>query len=445
MKFISSLAILFVCLLGEAQDISENYDLAKCLQYAAGNSPLKRQHYLAEQRREMLVQLEKSKNLPQIRAYANYSYYFELPTTIFPQSEGMILSSGDSEGPYPIRLGQPHNLFAGARVSQTLFDKRWLSTNDFEQLRSQISLLSEQAVDEEMIEKVAIGYFDLQKLRSKSQLIQSRISSLTSILQILQLQADEQVINRVEVDKVTLALARLEAENTRLNGGIRSNESRLKILMGMPVDKNIDFSSDEDNLELAFQNEAKDNSVQLDLLDKQQQLGELSENTVASGYFPKVRAFADFQFQAQRNSLNFLSDERWFPNHLFGVGINVPIFTGFEKRTKIQQEGVKVEEIKLNRELAESRNQVAYENSLNNLETGRLLMENSHEQKELAVTIFEQVNLQYQQGVASLQDLLSAEIEQAEANNLYEEAKFDYKLAQISHLKSTNRLRALLQ
>lgn len=64
--------------------------------------------------------------------------------------------------------------------------------------------------------------------------------------------------------------------------------------------------------------------------------------------------------------------------------------------------------------------------------------------KELANKVYEQVKLQFDEGMASLTDLLNVETSLLEAENLFNQQLLRYKLAEIEILKTTGKLQSLI-
>lgn len=64
--------------------------------------------------------------------------------------------------------------------------------------------------------------------------------------------------------------------------------------------------------------------------------------------------------------------------------------------------------------------------------------------KELANKVYEQVKLQFDEGMASLTDLLNVETSLLEAETLFNQQLLRYKLAEIEILKTTGKLQSLI-
>ncbi len=443
MKLLALLSFLFVWTITEAQQDSHTYDLKKCLAYAQENNPHKNQLEISRKEVNAEAKLAKSKFLPQLGAYTDYRQFIDNTTYIFPADEGRIISGGTSDSPYPIRLGQKFNMYAGVNFSQVLFDKRWLSANEFGNLSTELLTLSEEVLDEEVIYNISITYYEIQKLKSKIELINDAINRTNKLREILELQVDNGVVKRSELDRLNLTLSKLGIDRQQLLANTDLMISRLKYTMGMPEETGL-IITDEDLLvsELVMGREL---STKNRILAQQQKLGELKIKDVADDYFPTVRAYGDFQFQAQRNSFNFLSDEKWFPQHYFGVGIKFPILTGFEKKAKMELEQIELERIKIKQERITKEEAIQLQQATNQLAAANLFLDHNMRNNSLSEVLYKQIELEYEQGITALRDLLIASADQTVAANQYEEAYFEYKLAQINYLKASSRLKDLLQ
>ena len=127
-----------------------------------------------------------------------------------------------------------------------------------------------------------------------------------------------------------------------------------------------------------------------------------------------------------------------------GLTLRIPIFDGFARRSRVNQANVTLQ--KVSKQLEENRINLnaSYENArlqmLNNLSTIRIQKENV----TLADEVYYSTQNNYNLGLASLTDLLNAETSLAEAQNSYNEALLQYKLAELELIKSNGNLPSLL-
>ena len=86
---------------------------------------------------------------------------------------------------------------------------------------------------------------------------------------------------------------------------------------------------------------------------------------------------------------------------------------------------------------------LAQENAHSQLSNNLLTIESQKENVKLAEEVLLNTQNNYQQGLASLTDLLDAERSLSDAKNNYTNALLDYKLAEIELLKSQGKLQSI--
>lgn len=439
---------IFLFIFFECHAQQQAFSLKESIKYALENSYSIQKEKLDRAGMRYTMKEEKSGSLPQINAYANYLQYFELPTYIFPEEEGLILSGGESNDAFPVELGREFNLFTGVELKQSLFDKRWLTGPEIKNVSQSLSDLKMRKSEEEVIFNVASAFYQISSNQEQLETINFTLQNLDSLEDIVALQFKNDLVKKTDWTKIKIKISSLKTQQHKLVSGIGQQKNFLKFLMGMPVSEELileegDFEIDPD---LPVE-ELPDfeTFTQSQLMEKQKELQLLEKKNIQAGYYPKMNAFANFQYQAQRDEFNFLDgDEEWFPVHLLGVSLDIPIFKGFEKKAKLGQSEVKMAKIKLQQEQSRQQLAMEYQNALNELETALLSIREQEQNKALTEDEFLQTKLEYKEGITLLSDLLTSENTLREANRLYQSALLDYKMARLKMLKAQGRLKELL-
>jgi outer membrane protein TolC len=116
-----------------------SYNLKQLLTIAGENNKDLQLVRLDLQKSNQQIALKKSAFLPKIDAFADYFWYWHnVPSYIFPENEGNILSGGTSDGFYPVSIGLPNNFLAGVSLSQRIFDFSYLSAGKSSEVFSAI-------------------------------------------------------------------------------------------------------------------------------------------------------------------------------------------------------------------------------------------------------------------------------------------------------------------
>jgi outer membrane protein TolC len=134
----------------------------------------------------------------------------------------------------------------------------------------------------------------------------------------------------------------------------------------------------------------------------------------------------------------------WSDFSSVGLNLKVPIFSGFETRSKVRKADVELRSIK--EDLADTKLSLdlAYANATAQIENSLITIENQIGNVRLAKDVLKNTKNNYIQGLASLTDLLDTENAFTDAQNNYTNAVLDYKLAEIQLIKSKGELKSLL-
>jgi len=441
-----SCAALFCPHSNNAQE-NHTFTLNECLQYGLKNSPKQKKEAFSRELKNIQRKEQESRYLPQVNGYANFFHYFDLPNYVFQENEGDILSGGTVEGPFAVEIGEEFNLYSGIRIDQKLFDYNLLLRNDFKESRAKITGLQSELTNEETIFEIATNYYKTLSIRASREIIDENKEHLQKLKDIMQLQYENDLITQTDLQRIEVKIVNLNSKMQRLNSGLEGQKNLLKLLMGMPLEDQLTLIYDSASLlteNLLAPPEYK-TFADVQLLDTQKDLQHLAQKSVYSDYLPSVKAFANFQFQAQRDRFSiFQTGEEWFSNHVIGVNLDVPIFSGFEKKSRIEQFKIREEEIDFNLSQQQKKLALQYQNALNEYQNNLSGIQAQRANISVAESVFSSTKLQYQEGITPLSELLSAESALREAHNALNRTFFDLKIAELKLLQAQGRIKTLV-
>lgn len=134
----------------------------------------------------------------------------------------------------------------------------------------------------------------------------------------------------------------------------------------------------------------------------------------------------------------------WFGYSTVGVTLSVPIFNGGATKAKVRQAEVSIR--KLNEDIKSTTLSLNndFENAKIQISNSLITLNNQQENMKLAEEVFTNTKNNYNQGLATLTDLLQAQSSLTEAQNNYSSSLLDYKLAELQLIKSKGQLTSLL-
>jgi outer membrane protein len=422
----------------------ERFTLQECIAYALEHSYQQRSMELEIRERQAGYNLKKSEFLPDVGGYVDYLNYFnDLPTFIFPASEGSVLSEGTSDGFYPVELGLPHNMNLGLKINQVIYDQNFFLAGRFKNNLSAINQLNSQLTREEIIYNISRTFYQAASLKSQLDLIAFHFERLEKIEKMLDSQIRNGFARESEKTKILISRSKLITGKNQAETGYGQILNYLKFQMGMPVEEELMIAVEESDLawkDVPDTLQVKDN-IRLQLLDSRIGINELEEQQIKNDYYPKLNAFARFRLQAQRDAFNFFSsDESWFLINLFGIRLDIPIIHGGEKRRNIEMIEIKNSQMELDRIRLMENLKIEYANAknelLNSIEAVDLLEENV----ELAQEVFEQTSALFAEGLVMLNELLETESAYREMQSELTTSRYDRKLAELQYLNTTGNL-----
>ena len=164
-------------------------------------------------------------------------------------------------------------------------------------------------------------------------------------------------------------------------------------------------------------------------------LSDLELKNQKQSRLPQVAAYARYTAQAQRNEFNFFdASQPWFGIGVVGVRLDVPIFSGFQKKSSIQTATLKQQIAKQQLALFEMQQEQQDTALVHRYQSTQLQLDYAIEAYTLASDNYQIAQFKYQNGVYTIEQLITIHNERLAAQNQY--------LTQLGNLKM---YRAIIQ
>jgi len=351
-----------------------------------------------------------------------------------------------------IKLGQNWNSSAGVQLSQQLFNQQVFTGLQAAKSSEEYYNLTSQLTEEQIIELVANNYYQVLVNREQLAVIDTNIKNVGIVEKVISNQYKNGLARKIDVDRISVNVTNLNTQREQIINAVTQLENQLKFAMGMPVSNPIELPATEltqvtqlpvftDSVDLANRTEVK-------LLNNQDKLLALQRKAYVAEYYPSLALTGNYTYSSQSNSFDFLNSNAaaiGYGASAIGLTLRVPIFNGFLTRSKIRQADVEIMKAKEDRKESTNSLNLAYENAKiqlrNNLNTIRAQRKNA----DLAQEIYKSTQNNYNNGLATLTDLLETENSLTEAQNSYNQALLNYKIAEIQLIKSNGNIKSLVQ
>ncbi|UFH36413.1 TolC family protein [Flavobacterium acetivorans] len=439
------ITIFTFALTANAQGV-KSLTLKEAINYALENKADAQKAKLKVENSEYQIQEVRSRALPQISANGGLTYNPIIQTTVIDGA-----GFGQPGTTIQAAFGQKWNSVAGVSLTQNLFDqsvftglKAAKSTREFYQINAQLT-------EEQVIERVANSYYQIYVQRQNLGVLDNMYQNTVKVKNIIQGQFDNGLAKKIDLDRIIVKISNIKTQRQQVLNGVQIQENTLKFYMGMPIENAIEIPKAAFEVTPMALTEVPNtaNRTEFLLLKKQEELLEYQKKSVIAGYYPTLSLSAGYNYIGQGPKMPLGAKPAdgvyWSDFSSIGLNLRVPIFSGFDTRSKIRKADVELRSIKEDINDTKLGLDLAFANAKTQIDNSLITIENQKENAKLAQEVLENTRNNYVQGLATLTDLLDAENSLTEAQNNYTSAILDYKLAEIQLIKSKGELKTLIK
>ena len=454
-KLIGSFCLMMLAMVVQAQQkyeltVKEAVDLAYKNVVELKNAQL--DYQLQEAKNKEIV----GQALPQISGNMQANHYLKLPTILFPQSEQGIydvlkregLVPGTVQPPPPSLLAfsfqQPWNFAAGATLTQLLFQP-----DVFVGLQArQTSLDYNSALIEQTKETIKDSaykrYYAILIAEKQLFFLNASVSRLDKFAADLNEIFKNGFAERLDVDKVQVQLNNLKTTQSVVQNAVDMSYAALKFAIGVSQKDTIVLKEElttaslkEGILDESFEYENRAEIRTLNQLQKLQQL-DIKRNKL--GYLPTVALSGNYSVNGMGQK--FFTDEStfWYRSAFVGLNVNLPIFSGFQRRYRVVQSQLTLQ--KLNNTIENVKQAIDFQQVVTkqSLTNALLNLDAQERNLELAEKVFNTTRIKFENGVGSSQEVLLADSEYQTAQANYFNALYNATIARISYQQALGKL-----
>ncbi len=424
---------------------AQNLTLQDAIGYALKNKAEAKKAKLAVQNSNYQIEEVRSRALPNISASGNITYNPILQLNALP---GDFFGAPGTTLLAP--LGQEWVSTAGVNLNQTLFDqsvftglKAAKTTREFYQINAQLT-------EEQVIERVANGYYQVFVTREQVKILNSNLENTNKVRNIINGQYENGLAKKIDLDRMTVNVSNIRTQLQQAQNAVQLQENALKFYIGMPIETPIVLTETEIAVKPVSEGEITDVTQLTEylVLDKQSELLRFQKKSVQAEFFPRLSLTAGYNYIGQGPEFPWFAKPSegvyWSDFSTLGLSLSVPIFNGFGTRAKVRQAEIEIQQMEVDKEDTKLALDLAFENAKTQMINSIATIEVQQENVQLAKEVLANTQNNYQNGLATLTDLLDAENSSIEAQTNYNSALLDYKLAEIQLIKSRGQLKSLI-
>ena len=379
--------------------------------------------------------------LPQISANGSFTYNAKLPVSLVPAE-----FFGGQPGTFEkIAFGLKYNVTSGVQLNQILFDGQV-----FVGLQARETVLKFQEANAEVTgEMIKTNiykiYYQLVASKQQIELLDANIERFEKLLRDTRIIYENGFAERLDVDKVSVALTNLQTEKIKALNQIENGYLGLKMLLGMPIRDELVLT---DTLSYELVRDGVLDPTGFEYSDRKEyqaaelgiKLNEYNIRRYKLSRIPTLTLNGYYNKNAQRNKFDFFKGGDWFDISAISLNLNIPIFTGFSTKAKIQKAKIEYQQSVNQREALKISIDNDIQAARNNFRSAIAALDFQKKNMELAESVFDQTRRKYEAGTGSQEEINTAQTELKSAQTNYINSLYDAIIAKTDFLRATGRL-----
>ena len=397
------------------------------------NEVLKGKHTLSENH---------AKLLPQINAVASFNDNFEPPVSV---------TDGSAYGKlYNVTKTLQYNAAAGLQLQMPLYNQTVYTSIEIARTLNQLNELSYEKAKEDLVMQISKMYFLAQNTVEQLNLVRDNIARLKELRDITVAFYDNEMAVEVDVQRVNINLENLQVQYDNAKAMLTQQYNMLKYVMDYPAERDIAVvETNAEEVTTATFNGLNTNQYELLLLQEKSRLAEQQKKIVGHGYLPTLSLTGSWMYSAYtdkfKNWFHSGPSNHWYDSYGLGLSLRVPVFDGFDKRSRIRKAKIDVENARLSYTNALKNMETQYLNAINELQNSERNYRKQRDNCRLAESVCKVTNDRYREGISSMTEVLQDEMRVSEAQNNYLTAHYNYQIANLTLLKLTKQLDKLIK
>ncbi len=367
---------------------------------------------------------------------------WETTTIGLPQINGRVDYTNNLKQQFPgvdfdqdgtIDFGARHNVTGTVTLEQLLFDGSYLvglqSAKTFLKITEQAKEKTELATREAVIN----AYGNVLVAIERIEILNRNLKTVNRQLRGAQEGYKNGLTELETVEQFEITQGTIIAQQRNADRNKEIAYKLLNLSLGSPINTPLTLTDSLDDLvitssdlELLSTDFNINNHIDYKIAENDRESSRLLLKLEKSKALPRLNAFINYSQLANSNSFSFFeSSQTWIPTSVFGVGLNVPIFSSLGRSAKTQQAKIALETADIRLEETIQRLNLQEEQARSNYQ---LSIENYQTAKKnlgLAERIEQKQKIKFDEGVTTSIDLLQARNQLYAQQNSYLQSILD--------------------
>lgn len=395
---------LFCAITGSAlaqttSELNPNATLDDLIDYALRNKIELKQAQLDREIGEKEIASALSGWLPQINATGNFAHTIQIPT--------VNIAGND------VKMGQKNNSALTLQAEQAIISPQLFQASRASQFVREGNNLNMENTKINTIVDVSKAYYDILTSEEQIKIISENINRLERQLKEATSRYEVGLVDKTDYKRAQISLNNAKASLKSANENRKFKYDFLKSLLNITT---------QDNLTLSFANQHMESNILLDTAEllqvakrveyKQiqnlQEIQKLNTQYQKWNFLPRLNAYANYGLNYRNNELSNLYNDN-IPSSNVGLSLSIPIFQGGKRIHEIRKSELQEERLELDLQNLENQISAQYSAAMASYRANMNEWRNAKGNMELSEEVYNTIQLQYDAGVKTYLELMTAE------------------------------------
>ncbi len=280
--------------------------------------------------------------LPQISIDGSFNNFINRPVSVL---DAKFFNPNAPEGSVvAFQAGTEYTSTGKLQVNQLIFNGSYIvglqASKFFEEFQKDVTFKSK----EDVIFKVIQAYELVAVVKQNLVFADSLVITTEKLIEKQQNYLELGLMTQEDMDQLNYSLINAKSVKTSAEINHLNALNMLKLAMGYPMSDSISISNSLDELleKKSISNGDIHSNISYSILEKQVKLTSLDVKNNKFANLPTLNAFFQQSYNAFRNEFNFFANEKWYQQTLWGLQLNIPIFSGMSRYARTSQAKVRL-------------------------------------------------------------------------------------------------------
>jgi len=381
----------------------------------------------------------RSELYPSVSAMGNYDRSWELPEIVFSPPPGFPGANGEIRA----RMGVEHTINSGITLEQPLYTGGAISASTSMASHGvEASEYNFSSVEQQTIADVYGAFYGILLAQELITVAEQSLESAAENLRQVERLYEEGAASRFELLRAEVQVGTLRPNVTEAKHNYELAIDNLINLIGIDQPEDINpngiFSQREDT----FLDEDIESLVQqayrhrpdFKMLDTQERINREGVRLARSNFLPKVFFSSSMNWQALQDDIGGLTGDDFTRISSSRLVLQIPIFNGFSNTAQYQEAQIELQQSQIRKD--NTRKLIATEiRSLHKrLQQAAEILESQEKVVDQAEEGLRLAHLLYEEGAATILEVIDAQLAYTQARTSYFQAIYDYNTTSV-HLE----------